>query len=223
MLKIKLLLSACFALSFFTAEAQSQANCNNVTLDTDTFYLNPQQDTLVSGNLFYNDSIFAVYPVLHLILFDTSVVTSPDIMVASFFGPGTVEPFSFEIQFKNSSFASNTVVNGFFHVYDSDMPGDSIVTCYKPITLILLNPSGIKETTKDDFIVYPNPSGEEIKVRSVNSTILCGMKLLSLEGKEVLSAEKNKDVLDVSELPQGIYILETKTSSGFSRIRFAKQ
>lgn len=54
-MKIKILFLSLTILSlFFKVNAQTQqADCNNLFLDTDTFYLAPATNVTVSGNLFY--------------------------------------------------------------------------------------------------------------------------------------------------------------------------
>src|SRR5688572_29329192 len=115
--------------------AQVLVDCANLHLSTDTFYLSHVQYTTVVGDLHYLDTNWAVYPVLRLILEDTSIITSPNIMVLSLLAYpfDSLEQFNFPIHFKTTNYPSNTVVKGLFHVYDSDTPGDSIVTCYFPI------------------------------------------------------------------------------------------
>lgn len=167
---VLILLPVLSVLSIASGQTQ-QADCNNLYLDTDTFYISYQQDTVVAGNLFYLDSTLTVYPSLHLILFDTAIITSPDIIALSFLANplDTTEPFYFTINFKTNVFPNNTTVSGLFHIYDSDTPGDSIVTCYFPITIILQNPTGINETENKKLKIYPNPTVSELNIEN-NST-----------------------------------------------------
>ena len=157
-MKFKLLLSFPLITLFSTLSAQ-QADCNNMYLETDTIYINYLDDTIVEGNLFYNDTVVTFYPFIHIILEDTSIITTSDFMVLSSLDSGYVQYFEFEMEFKTSIYPNNTPVNAFFHIYDSDMPGDSIVNCYLPITIMLENftTSIENQTSTDNFTLFPNP------------------------------------------------------------------
>lgn len=191
---------------------QTQADCNNLYLDTDTFYLSYQEDTVVMGHLFYLDTVLTFYPVLHLILSDTSIITSPDIMVLSALGIAidTTEQFHFTINFKTETFPNNTIVNGFFHIYDSDMPGDTIVSCYLPITIILQgpdDPDGISETVENEKIkIYPNPAVGELNIEN-NSTQLLQFTLYNSVGEKIIdkTLTDKTSVIDLSSYSADIY------------------
>lgn len=186
-----------------------QADCNNLYLDTDTFYISYQQDTVVDGNLFYLDSVFTVYPFLHLILSDTTIITSPDIMVLSFLGnpSDTTEPFYFRMNFKTSNFPNSTIVNGLFHIYDSDMPGDSIVTCYLPITIILQNSTAINETSGNENIrIYPTPTFNQLNIQN-NSAQQAQFLLYNSLGEKLIDKKiANKtNTVNLSAYSTGVY------------------
>lgn len=206
----KIILISITILSVFSfAIGQTQADCNNIYLDTDTFYISYQQDTVVTGNLFYLDSTFTVYPVLHLILFDTTIITSPDIMVLSFLAnpADTTEPFYFTINFKTNIFPDNTIVNGLFHIYDSDVPGDSIVTCYFPITIILQNTTGISEAGVNEKIsIYPNPTMHELNIQN-NSARPIQFLLYNSSGTKIIdeTLPESTSTINLSSYSSDIY------------------
>lgn len=156
--KLLLLLSFSIITLFSNLKAQ-QADCNNMYLDLDTFYLNYLDDTIVEGNLFYNDTVWSVYPFIHIILEDTTIITSDDFMVLSSLDSGYVQFFNFDVNFKTELYPNNTPVSAFFHIYDSDWPGDSIVNCYLPITIMLENftTSIENHATDDNYTLFPNP------------------------------------------------------------------
>lgn len=196
---------------------QSQADCNNLYLDATTFYISPQQDTIVTGNLFYNDTTITVYPFLHLILSDTSIITSPDNMVLSFLDSSAVQAFEFRINFKTATFSNNTIVNGLFHIYDSDSPGDSIVTCYFPITIILQNPTGISESgiTGETFSVYPNPTDKTATLEFDNlKNENCTLTLYDTDGRlvqTIIDITTNKVEIERKKLSSGLYFFQLQT------------
>ena len=217
-MKTKIILISLTMLSILSkVSGQSQADCNNLYLDTTTFYISPQQDTIVSGNLFYNDTTITVYPFLHLILSDTSIITSPDNIVLSFLDSGAVQAFEFRINFKTSTFSNNTIVNGLFHIYDSDSPGDSIVTCYFPITIILQNSTGISKSgiTSDTFRIYPNPTDKTAILEFYNSkNENCTLKLYNTHGRlvqTITDITTDKVEIERKKLSNGLYFFELHT------------
>jgi len=155
----KLLLLSFLIMTLFQNAYAQQANCDNLYLDADTFYINYLDDNIVDGNLFYNDTVWSVYPTILIILDDTSIITSNDIMVLSSLDSGYVQPFNFAMNFKTNLYPNNTPINAFFHIYDSDWPGDSIVNCYLPITIMLENfTTGIENQLEtDNYTLFPNP------------------------------------------------------------------
>ena len=193
---------------------QSQANCNNLYLDTVLFYITPQQDSIVSGNLYYNDTTITVYPALHLILADTSIITSPDYNVLSYLDSGNIQPFEFKINFKTTAFTNNTIVNGLFHIYDSDWPGDSIVTCYFPITIVLQNSTSIYESQVENilFKVYPNPSQKLVTIAFENLNLEnCELNIYDTDGKlvrTIANITTSKVEIEKNSLSNGLYYFQ---------------
>ena len=124
-MKLKLLLLSFSIITLFSNLKAQQADCNNMYLDMDTFYLNYIDETVIEGNLFYNDTVWSVYPVILIILEDTTIITTDDIMVLSSLDSGYVQFFNFDVNFKTELYPNNTPVSAFFPIYDSDWPGDS--------------------------------------------------------------------------------------------------
>ena len=158
-MNLKLLLLSFSIITLFSNLKAQQADCNNLYLDADTFYLHYVDDTVVEGNLFYNDTVWSVYPFIHIILEDTTIITSNDFMVLSSLDSGYVQFFNFDVNFKTEFYPNNTPVSAYFHIYDSDWPGDSIVNCYLPITLMLENftTSIENQAITDNHTLFPNP------------------------------------------------------------------
>lgn len=197
---------------------QSQVKCYNLHLDTTVFYISPQTDTVVSGNLFYNDTTATVYPSIRLILSDTSIITSPEVMFLSFLQYGNVQPLFFRIKFKTLTFSNNSIVNGLVHIYDTDSPGDSIVSCYYPVTLILQNPTGINEigNKSDLFKIFPNPTNHSATLVFNNpQNENCMLSLFDIHGRLVQTmVEILNDRVEIKRnmLLNGIYFFQIRNS-----------
>ena len=158
-MNLKLLLLSFSIITLFSNLKAQQADCHNMYLDVDTFNLNYLEDTIAEGNLFYNDTVWSVYPFIHIIPEDTTIITADDFMVLSSLDSGYVQFFNFDINFKTEFYPNNTPVSAYFHIYDSDWPGDSIVNCYLPITLMLENftTSIENQAITDNYTLFPNP------------------------------------------------------------------
>ena len=222
--KIILILLTTLSFSLKVNGQVQQVDCNNLYLDTNTFYISYQQDTIASGNLHYLDTTLAVYPILRLILSDTSIITSPDEMVLTFLDSGAIESFEFRLNFKTTTFPNNTIVNGLFHIYTSGTSGDSNVSCYIPITIILQHPTGINEMDNDKFKVFPNPTTQEITIESDNIVRINGIELTTVDGRQVLFQKNINDQnnIDLTDFSKGIYFLLINTEKGQIRKKIIK-
>ncbi len=194
--------------------AQIQVNCSNLALSQDTFYLSPASNTHVIADLNYLDTNIAVYPVLRLILEDTTIVKALNIQVLSFlaYPIDSIEAFDFEIQFKSITFPHNTVVNAWFHIYDSDTAGDSIVSCHFPVRLVLQQPVLLREDSRNltCLKIYPNPvkSNEEIRLEGFqNGKVI--FELFDLYGRLEVRHTKTFSSTEHFQIPvlkSGFYI-----------------
>jgi hypothetical protein len=213
-MKAKIIALALILFFIMDTKAQSpKANCNNLYLDTTVFYLYPQQDSVVSGNLFYNDTLITFYPLLELILQDTTFITSPNIMVLSALDSGFVQPFSFNLKFKTNTIPINTLVNALFHIFDSDMPGDTIVDCYFPMSIIIQNPNSLSKTNEERFNIYPNPTSKQLNIEAANKQVIQEISIKSIEGQQLYFRNANniQETIDLSGFSNGIYVLKIKT------------
>lgn len=72
---------------------------------------------------------------------------------------------------------------------------------------------GVEDNETVDLLVYPNPANDIIKVE-VNEQVQ-GIRLFNVNGIEVMSRSKlNSGVLNVSELENGVYLLQVVTKNG---------
>ncbi|TXK47434.1 T9SS type A sorting domain-containing protein [Pontibacter qinzhouensis] len=67
------------------------------------------------------------------------------------------------------------------------------------------------------LLVYPNPAQERVRVELPDNLPWANLMLYSAQGKVVLQAEGNNKtavILDVKQLPKGLYFLQIQTSKG---------
>ena len=74
----------------------------------------------------------------------------------------------------------------------------------------------------DNFVVYPNPFGNSINVIIPENEQIIETRLLTLDGKLIQKIAGNQTEFHWGYLPEGIYILQIKTSSKFFEKRILK-
>lgn len=89
----------------------------------------------------------------------------------------------------------------------------------EPVTLAdALGTLGASELK--DLSIYPNPATDFINIYNVKHQIE-KVAVFDLSGKLMLSDNKQK--INVSRLPSGVYLLSVKTEVGFKNFKFIKQ
>lgn len=80
---------------------------------------------------------------------------------------------------------------------------------------------GVEEKESKKFQVYPNPAVTQLFIRNSNSS---QAKVYDMDGRLVCSKQLNKDdFIDVSNLPNGVYVLMLIFNDTVSQHRFLKQ
>ena len=83
------------------------------------------------------------------------------------------------------------------------------------------------EPIKNGFYVYPNPSSQLLHVANVNPNISIGLiQVMSLDGKllmQVKPMESSNTQLDISALPQGMYLCKISSDNQQQILKFLKQ
>lgn len=77
--------------------------------------------------------------------------------------------------------------------------------------------NGIEETENAEFIAYPNPTNGQITIESTSFGLIGAMSLYDLSGRlveAVPASLQNKQSIDISMLPSGIYVLHVEDRSG---------
>jgi hypothetical protein len=87
-----------------------------------------------------------------------------------------------------------------------------------PVTLDVVG-VGMDETTKIGVMVYPNPAQNKLNIKT-NGTISL-IKITDCNGKIVYSG--TSELIDISGLTPGTYLVQTQTEAGISNIKFIKK
>lgn len=85
-------------------------------------------------------------------------------------------------------------------------------------------PIAINESfeNKSDFIVYPNPTKNELKIRNTNRADINGLEIYDASGKIIMKLNSYTELIDVTSLVSGVYFLRIYTESGSQTISFIK-
>lgn len=81
---------------------------------------------------------------------------------------------------------------------------------------------GVLEYTKNDIKVYPNPAKNQIQISS-KSSIQGNAILYDILGNTIKSFKLENEVIDVSNVNSGVYLLELKTNQGTFVERIIKE
>lgn len=127
----------------------------------------------------------------------------------------------------------SAVANGQLQLNDMVINDDYVFIAYKDAGSLggkmtvkkfyLNNSASVNVLDHDVLSIYPNPVQNELFIDSKGRQIT-EMNILDLSGKVIKSITNNNlKSIDVSELNQGVYLLEIQTESGISTTRFVKQ
>lgn len=83
--------------------------------------------------------------------------------------------------------------------------------------------SGITETQSSDFLIYPNPANDFIKISSEHHP--CSFVIKDITGKEIIKNEnaENTEFIEISALSPGVYFLTLSTEGKIITSKFIKQ
>ena len=93
-----------------------------------------------------------------------------------------------------------------------------IFTCSKWIT----NPLSTVEISENKFSVYPNPSSNFIKLKSLENNDEYMISIFDIFGKEIIHNLKNPKQIDISSFVKGQYIMKIETKDGIINERLLK-
>jgi hypothetical protein len=100
------------------------------------------------------------------------------------------------------------------HAMDGDecFPDTSSHTIYLFITPCI---TGVNNSKLSSMSIYPNPASNQLYIDNKNNITIQQLQLLSIEGKEIFKTKNiSTDKIDVSDLPEGLYLLRLQTSEG---------
>ena len=81
---------------------------------------------------------------------------------------------------------------------------------------------GINEVSANNIAVYPNPASSQLTFDLPANENIISVKVFNTMG-QLCNAELDKNVLDITKLPQGIYMAEVQTQNRLMNVRFVKE
>ncbi|MBB3699382.1 T9SS type A sorting domain-containing protein [Flammeovirga yaeyamensis] len=93
---------------------------------------------------------------------------------------------------------------------------------YEEVVVNLTDVNGIHSNgTSNDIVVFPNPTSSTLSFNKKDNLMINQTSIYDIEGRLVLNS--HQEIVDVSELNTGVYIIKIQTSKGIIHKRFIKK
>jgi hypothetical protein len=99
----------------------------------------------------------------------------------------------------------------------------SAIIVAQPTTIACANTAGLNDNALTQLSVYPNPTSDMLYLANADELGIENISVYDISGKVVLSQNSTANQIDVSQLPQGIYLLKTTTGSSTTSLKFIKE
>ena len=108
------------------------------------------------------------------------------------------------------------------HGPQTQHPQVSVSTGYQEISLCTTVGLKNSDDSKALVSIYPNPAGDNLIIEVPQQEVI---NIQTIQGQLIKSlvTSGNKTNIDISEFPDGMYILELKTERGFTVKKFVKE
>lgn len=115
-------------------------------------------------------------------------------------------------------------INTFALTNGSLASGQSIRELYTPQTF---GPASTEEELDADegVAIFPNPAKDQLSIRLLDADEVLSVKIFTVDGKLIrnLGVINDLDVVDISQLPSGVYFLSVETNEEVVHEKFVKQ
>jgi len=125
-------------LLFCAINTSAQSVCDSVSISPDTVHINQLTDQAAFIDVIYTGQNDVSYAICAFIFTDSSNMDINDLAVTNgLAGPFTFSPDGgYDIIYNNPSIPPNTIVNGFFYIYNNGISSPAI-DCLLPVTFIV--------------------------------------------------------------------------------------
>lgn len=83
-------------------------------------------------------------------------------------------------------------------------------------------PAGIEKTSLENLAIYPNPAQDALNI-SIGGEKVNAINIYTLEGRLVKNSIGSAKSINVSELTEGVYVIEVQTENGTAIQKFVKK
>jgi hypothetical protein len=183
-------------------------------------FTNLKRLSIFGGNGLLEISNLNLVNLEHIRISDFNTITNIDLSdlsnLNSIFIEGLNGLQSLNVQ--NGSFASENF--SLFYTYFNSACVDPIMEEYDIVAMHILNGGlpttncslDISESLKEQFIIYPNPSNDEIKIKT--NLLISKVIIYDMNGKIVDESLVPHKTLNIRNLKNGIYLLIIETENG---------
>jgi len=77
------------------------------------------------------------------------------------------------------------------------------------------------EQNNNDLIIYPNPVSDQLSIN--NKLTIYKISITDVSGRLVMTIKENISVINVTNLPSGVYFIKIDTDIGSVTSKFVKQ
>ncbi len=105
-------------------------------------------------------------------------------------------------------------------IQPTECPNNSFYGEYEDYCLYIGPDAGVKENDDLELSIFPNPTNSLIYINS--SQMIQKVEVLSLDGKLVLSENIINQQIDVSDLPNGMFLIKIYTDNQVKTLKFIK-
>lgn len=88
---------------------------------------------------------------------------------------------------------------------------------------VMDTPLSSSEYKKENISVYPNPARDELNINATNDIIISKIEITDVNGRLILSKNKDFNKIDVEKLQQGIYLLKISHDDKNEILKFIKR
>jgi len=100
---------------------------------------------------------------------------------------------------------------------------DPIITNTTSTEVVEETSSASVHNLNDLISVYPNPTNGVLHISSKGNTILEGVKIYNLQGRELFGSTTNQETINIENLSAGIYLMNIRTNQGIISKRVIKK
>lgn len=124
--------------------------------------------------------------------------------------------------FENTEIGNYKIVAGDkYNEQFSVTGGDNLSLSFKDGKLETVINS-INTIQKEDISIFPNPTSKYITIKQLDNKMVKSVKIVNLQGQEVMFINEPKTKIDVSDLENGIYIVRLSYNGKYTNYKLMK-